>query len=142
MMLKTILTVTVLLTSKLVIYAQEPIEAVWYNEEKTAKIQVFKAKDNKFYGKIVWLKEPLKNGKPKVDENNPEAAKRDHPILGLMILKGFEKDGDNEYEDGTIYDPKNGKTYSCIIRQKGNKLSVRGYIGVSLIGRTTTWTKD
>jgi uncharacterized protein (DUF2147 family) len=59
-----------------------------------------------------------------------------------MILKGFEKDGDNEYEDGTIYDPKNGKTYSCIIRQKGNKLSVRGYIGVSLIGRTTTWTKE
>jgi len=142
MMLKTILTVTVLITSKMAIYAQEPIEAVWYNEEKTAKIQVFKAKDNKFYGKIVWLKEPLKDGKPKVDENNPEAAKRGHPILGLMILKGFEKDGDNEYEDGTIYDPKNGKTYSCIIRQKGNKLNVRGYIGVSLIGRTTTWTKE
>jgi uncharacterized protein (DUF2147 family) len=141
-MLKTILTVTVLLFSRLLIYAQEPIEAVWYNEEKTAKIQVFMAKDNKFYGKIVWLKEPLKNGKPKVDDNNPDAAKRDRPILGLMILKGFEKDGDNEYEDGTIYDPKNGKTYSCIIRQKGNKLSVRGYIGVSLIGRTTTWTKE
>ena len=142
MMLKTILTVTVLLSSKLLMYAQEPIEAVWYNEEKTARIEVFKARDNKIYGKIVWLKEPLKNGKPKVDENNPDATKRSHPILGLVILKGLEKTDDNVYENGTIYDPKNGKTYSCIIRQKGNKLSVRGYIGVSLIGRTTTWTKD
>ncbi len=118
----------------------DPIEHTWYNEEKTAKVQVYKAKDNKFYGKIIWLKEPDKNGKPKTDENNPDAKKRSQPILGLLILKGFEKDGDNEYEDGTIYDPKNGKTYSCKIKHKGKTLDVRGYVGVSLLGRTTTWT--
>ena len=121
-------------------FAQDQIERQWYNEERTAKIQVYKAKDNKFYGKIVWLKEPLKNGKPKTDENNPAAAKRSQPILGMIILKSFIKDGD-EYEDGTIYDPKNGKTYSCKIKYKGDKLDVRGYVGISLIGRTTTWTK-
>ncbi len=61
--------------------------------------------------------------------------------MGLQLLKGFKKDGDTEYEDGTIYDPKNGKTYSCKINRKGETLEVRGYVGISLIGRTTIWTK-
>ncbi len=122
-------------------FAQDKIEGLWYNEEKSGKIQVYKAKDNKFYGKITWLKEPLTNGKPKTDQKNPDAKKRSQPIIGLVVLKGFEKDGDDVYEDGTIYDPNNGKTYSCKITHKGNKLDVRGYIGISLVGRTTTWTK-
>jgi len=123
------------------VFAQDQIEGLWYNQEKSAKIQVYKAKDSKFYGKIVWLKEPLKNGKPKTDENNPDKAKRAQPIIGLLILKGFVKDGDHGYEDGTIYDPKNGKTYSCKIKHKGTQLDVRGYVGISMLGRTTTWTK-
>jgi len=122
-------------------FAQDAIERLWYNEEKTAKIQVFKATDGKFYGKIVWLKEPEENGKPKVDKNNPDKARRNDPVLGMQLLKGFKKDGDHHYEDGTIYDPKNGKTYSCKINHKGDVLDVRGYIGISLIGRTTVWTK-
>lgn len=122
--------------------AQDQIERLWYNEEKTAKIQVFKATDGKFYGKIVWLKEPNnEQGKPKVDKNNPDKAKRTDPVMGLQLLKGFVKDGKTGYEDGTIYDPKNGKTYSCKISYKGDKLDVRGYVGISLIGRTTVWTK-
>jgi uncharacterized protein (DUF2147 family) len=121
--------------------AQDKIEGVWFNQEKSAKIEVYKAKDSKYYGKIIWLKEPLRDGKPKLDQENPDADKRSRPILGLLILRGFTKEGDNEYEGGTIYDPKNGKTYSCKIKQKGSKLDVRGYIGISLIGRTTTWTK-
>lgn len=120
--------------------AQDQIEKIWYNQEKTSKIQVYKARDGKFYGKIIWLKEPLKNGKPKVDDNNPDEKKRNMPIIGLVILKGLEKDGEKGYEDGSIYDPKNGKTYSCKITYKGNTLDLRGYIGISLIGRTSTWT--
>lgn len=122
------------------VFAQDFIERHWYNAEKSAKIQVYKAKDGKFYGKITWLREPNKNGKPKVDEKNPDVAKRTQPVLGLLLLKGFEKDGDNTYHEGTIYDPKNGKTYSCKIKRNGNNLDLRGYIGISLIGRTTTWT--
>ncbi|HRO42421.1 MAG TPA: DUF2147 domain-containing protein [Flavipsychrobacter sp.] len=121
-------------------FAQDGIEGFWFNQERTAKIQIYKAKDTKFYGKIVWLKEPERDGKPKVDENNPDAGKRTQPIIGLLILKGFQKDGE-VYEDGTIYDPKNGKTYSCKIKRKGNNLDVRGYVGISMLGRTTTWTK-
>jgi uncharacterized protein (DUF2147 family) len=120
----------------------DPIEKnLWYNEEKTAKIRIYKGRDGKFYGKIVWLKEPDRNGKPKTDINNPDKSHRNDPELGLLILQGFSKDGEDGYEDGTIYDPKNGKTYSSKMTRKGNELHVRGYIGISLIGRTTTWTK-
>lgn len=124
----------------LLIFAQS-IEGLWWNEESTAKVKIYKAKNEKYYGKIEWLKEPLKDGKPRVDEHNPKEAKRSDPLLGLIVLKGFIKDSKEKYEDGTIYDPKNGKTYSCHMHLKGNKLEVRGYVGISLIGRTATWTR-
>lgn len=136
-----VLLVAFIIVSGAVFAQKDRIEGVWYNQEKTAKIEIYKAKNTKFYGKIVWLKEPEKNGKPKVDENNPDKTKRNDPLLGLLVLKGFEKDGEDGYEDGTIYDPKNGKTYSCIITHKGDKLDVRGYVGISWIGRTAVWTK-
>ncbi len=120
--------------------AKDPIEHNWYNKEQTAKINIYKATDGKYYGKIVWLKEPNENGKPKVDKNNPDDKLRSNPILGLLILKGFSKTEDKLYENGTIYDPKNGKTYSCKITHKGNKLDVRGFVGFSMLGRTDTWT--
>ncbi len=120
----------------------DPIEGLWYSQDSSAKIKIYLAKNGKYYGKIVWLKEPNgDDGKPKLDTKNPKAAKRTEPILDMLILRSFEKDGDDEYDDGTIYDPKNGKTYSCIITHKGNHLNVRGYVGISLIGRTAVWTK-
>jgi len=132
----------VLLGTKSYALAQaDQIERLWYNEEKTAKIQVYKAVDGKYYGKIVWLKVPTVNGQVKIDIHNPDEKKRNVPILGLIILKAFNKDGSSEYSDGTIYDPKNGKTYSCKMTYDGTKLDVRGYYGFSWIGRTTTWTK-
>lgn len=130
------------LLSCLPAFAQkDQIEGLWYNAEKTARINIYKATDGKFWGKIVWLKEPEKNGKPKTDENNPKADKRNTPLIDLPILRHFEKDGAKEYNEGEIYDPKNGKTYSCKITFKGNTLSVRGYVGISMIGRTTTWER-
>ena len=118
----------------------DPIERVWTNGAKTGRVQVYKARDGKFYGKIVWLAEPNRDGKPKLDIHNEDPKKRDRPVMGLLILRGFKKDGANRYVDGTIYDPKNGKTYSCKMELKNNKLDVRGYIGVSMLGRTDTWT--
>ena len=121
---------------------KDKIEGLWYNVEQTAKIQIYRAVDNKFWGKIVWLKEPLKDGKPKVDDNNTKAALRGRPLLNLAILSHFVKKDEETYDDGEIYDPKNGKTYSCTITYRSNKeLGIRGYIGISLIGRTTTWMR-
>ena len=119
----------------------DQVEGLWYNDVKSGKILITKASDGKFYGKVVWLKEPLKNGKPKVDELNADPKLRSRPRLGLQVLSGFVKDGDTKYTDGTIYDPLNGKTYSCNMTYKGQTLAIRGYIGISLFGRTTIWSR-
>lgn len=109
-----------------------------------SQVQIFKASDNKYYGKIVWLKEPNKDGKPKVDDKNPDKKLSSRPVLGLLILTGFDyNDKDGEWSDGKIYDPQSGKTYRCILKfESENKLKVRGYIGAAFIGKTVYWTKE
>ena len=136
-----VIVTTILLSYAGVVRAQaDQIEGLWFNDKKDAKIKVYKDTDGKFYGKIVWLKEPVKNGSLKLDEKNPKSNLRNQPIIGLVILKGCEKDG-KTYDDGTIYDPENGKTYDCKITNKGSILALRGYIGISLFGRTTEWER-
>lgn len=111
-----------------------------------SQVQIFKSTNGKYYGKIVWLKEPLKNGKPKIDDKNPEAKLQNRPILGLEILKGFVYDKSNdEWNDGTIYNPTSGKTYSSYINfESATDVKVRGYIGASWmgLGKTAHWTKE
>ena len=123
----------------------DDVVGIWLNEDKDAHVQVFK-EDGKYFGKIVWLKDPNdeETGKPKTDKNNPDPELQKRPTLGIMLLTGFEFD-DDEWEDGEIYDPKSGKTYSCYMEfpdeDNLDKLKIRGYIGVSLLGRTTYWTR-
>jgi uncharacterized protein (DUF2147 family) len=81
------------------------------------------------------------DGTPKLDRENENEKLRSRKVLGINVIQGFEWD-DDEYEDGTIYDPENGKTYSCVITYENkDTLNVRGYIGFSLLGRTTVWTR-
>jgi uncharacterized protein (DUF2147 family) len=120
--------------------SSDSIVGKWYNTEKDAQVEIYQ-EGSKFFGKIVWLQDPTENGKPKVDKNNDDKSKRERPIMGMKLLNNFEYKG-SIWENGTIYDPKNGKTYSCIIKKKDNKtLEVRGYVGISLVGRTVEWTK-
>lgn len=117
------------------------IKGKWYNSDKDAQIEIFK-EGGKYYGKIVWLKEPTEDGKSKIDKNNSDKSKQNRPIMGLRILNDFQYTGKDTWENGTIYDPKNGKNYNCNIRIKNsNTLEVRGFIGISLIGRTVIWTR-
>jgi uncharacterized protein (DUF2147 family) len=120
------------------------IIGIWYNEEKTSKVQIYQEKD-KFFAKIVWLKEPIdpETGKPKTDKLNPDPKLKNVPRLGLIVVKDMVFNGSDEWKDGTIYDPNNGKTYSSHIQfsDSPNLLKLRGFIGISLLGRTTYWTK-
>lgn len=120
----------------------DDIVGYWQTRGKNpAKIQIYKSGDW-YAGKIVWLTEATENGRPKVDKKNPDVARRNQPIIGLPILSGFKFDGGDEWEEGKIYDPESGKTYSCYLSLKDkNTLKVRGYIGVSLLGRTEYWTR-
>jgi uncharacterized protein (DUF2147 family) len=115
------------------------------NKEKS-QVQIFKSSDGKYHGKIAWMAELLENGKPKADKNNPSVNLKTRPIFGLALLNGFTYDADNdEWSDGTIYDPLNGKTYKCFIKFSDvNTLKVSGYIGGKWMGlkRTVIWTKE
>jgi uncharacterized protein (DUF2147 family) len=74
-----------------------------------------------------------------------EGSNKGKPVVGMTILSGFKrKDGTGEYEGGTVLDPHNGKTYSgkITLTDGGQKLSLRGYIGISLIGRSQTWIRQ
>ena len=107
----------------------------WLAESKDGKVLIYK-QGEKYFGKISWGKDGDKK-----DVNNPEEKLRSQAIVGLVILKGFEFTG-KAWEDGTIYDPKSGKTYSSTIKmKKPNELEIRGYVGISLLGRTTVWTR-
>lgn len=97
--------------------------------------------NGKLYGKIVKLfRKPDEDQNPKCTEC--EGKLKNQPIIGMTILRGLVKD-DNEWTDGTITDPKNGKTYDCTISLEdgGKKLKVRGYMGISLLGRTQHWVR-
>ncbi|NOY50103.1 MAG: DUF2147 domain-containing protein [Chlorobi bacterium] len=128
-------------------FKSDDILGVWMNEDKDANVEIYKEGD-KYYGKIVWLLNPIdeETNKPKLDDENADESLRDRPVMGLLLLKDFVFDGDDEWEDGEIYDPKNGKTYSCYMEFEDeddlNTLKIRGYIGISLIGRTTYWTRQ
>jgi uncharacterized protein (DUF2147 family) len=98
----------------------------------------------KLCGTIIWLKNPHdKNGQDSIDSNNPDASLRTRKILGLPLLNGFVQDGSsNVWSDGTIYNPDNGKTYSCKLTvQNDGTMRVRGYVGLSLLGETQIWTR-
>ena len=120
----------------------DELVGIWEPGHGKAKVKITKV-GNKYFGKIVWLKEPLNDkGEKKTDANNPDPKMHDTPLLGYKILKDFEYVGKGVWENGTIYDPENGSLYSCTITKKSDtKIEVRGYIGVSMIGRTDTWTR-
>lgn len=127
----------VLLSSLGTLLAQNANDIVgtYLTEKQNAKVRIYKQGD-KYFGSLIWS---ITEGK--LDEKNPDKNERTKPLVGKVILKNFSYDGDGTWEEGTIYDPESGKTYSCkITRSKDGKLKVRGFIGISLIGRTSIWT--
>jgi uncharacterized protein (DUF2147 family) len=123
--------------------AGNAVVGVWKNGEGTAMVQIYE-KSDKYFGKIVWLKIPNDaNNKPKIDGNNPDEKLQSRPLKGLENLKSFVYKGNGIWDDGTIYDPKNGNDYSCTMTLvDNNTLEVRGYVGVSVFGRTDVWKRQ
>ena len=133
-------------------HAQEPgadaIVGLWATEDEEAHVEITRKGDG-YAGTIVWLSEPIyppddeqgMGGREKVDRENPDPELHDRPIIGLEIMEGFSYNGDGVWKGGRIYDPDNGKTYKCkLTLQEDGSLYVRGFIGFSLLGRTSVWT--
>lgn len=145
-----VLFVTLLLTATRVLaVGSDDILGFWNNQEKDARIEIVKCGE-KYCGNIIWLKDPDYPegsregvpGTPKLDNNNPDPNLRARPRLGLEIVRDFSYTADNTWTNGKVYDPKNGKTYSGKMTLVSPvQLNLRGFIGISLIGRTSTWTR-
>ncbi len=116
----------------------------WKTGEGNAVVQIYKQGDA-YFGKIVWLKEPIDptTGKPKIDSKNEDPSLKGRPLLSMVNLRDFKFIKTNHWEDGKIYDPKSGEDYSCKLTMvDNNTLEVRGYVGISLFGRTDTWKRQ
>jgi uncharacterized protein (DUF2147 family) len=134
--------VALMLLGARVAVAQSPVGNWKTVDDKTKEVksivQIYE-QGGQLYGKIVKLfRKPGEDPNPKCTKCG--GAKKDQPIIGMVILEGMKPDGD-EWSGGRILDPDNGKTYKCIIKVEGGKLKVRGYIGMSLLGRTQYWLR-
>lgn len=119
----------------------DKIEGVWLSEEKDVKIEIYKS-GNKYFGKLIWGKTMYEaDGKTsKKDVKNKNEKLRSRNLKDLIMLKDFEYN-DGVWDGGEIYDAYSGKTYSCTMKLEKGKLNIRGYIGISLLGRTAIWEK-
>lgn len=111
------------------------ISGEWQTSAIDGKVLIYE-KEGKYYGKLVWINTPAK------DNNNPDATQRNNDLLGTVILKNLMFNGDDKWENGAVYDPKSGKVYWCTVRLKdAHTLELRGFVGISLLGRTELWTR-
>ena len=142
-MKKTILSIA-LAVSSVFAFAQTNADVVgeWDNAEKDAVITLYED-GSTISGKITWMKFPNDdNGIPKTDPLNPDEKLRSRARLGMVMMKNFTHIEGNVWDDGNLYDPKKGKDYNGMITLADeNTLTLRGYIGFSFIGRSSTWTR-
>jgi uncharacterized protein (DUF2147 family) len=105
--------------------------------EAKSVVEIYE-KSGKLYGKVVEI---LRADHKKDVCSKCEGAEKNKPILGMVIISGLKKDG-SEYNGGSILDPTNGKKYKCYIElDSADKLKLRGYVGISIMGRTQYWTR-
>jgi len=124
-------------------YDPNAVVGTWLSGTKRGHVEIYKQGD-RYFGKITWLSEPTDpvSGKPKVDLKNSNSSLRSRPVVGLNVMSGFVYNGGRTWEDGKIYNPEDGREYSCRLTLKdSNTLDVRGYFGISLIGKSQTWTR-
>lgn len=118
---------------------------LWWAEGGFAQVEIRRCEEDALCGEVVWLRHPFdEHGCPLRDEENPDPDLRSRSVVGLEILRGLEVSGQEpgEWGGGEIYDPESGRTYSAVVEMDGaDRLSVRGYVGIRLLGRTTTWIR-
>ncbi len=114
------------------------------DSKEESKVEIYKTASGKYEGKVIWLKEPrFPDGSYKTDIKNPDPNMRKVRGDQIVLLKNFTYNAKKEeWSGGEIYNPVEGKTYKAFMKfESPTKLKVRGYIGVSALGRSMYWTK-
>ncbi|CAG0954838.1 hypothetical protein MYXO_00423 [Myxococcaceae bacterium] len=117
---------------------------LWWAEGGFAQVEISRCADA-LCGRVAWLRHPFGEGGCALrDVENPDPALRSRPVEGLAILRDLRESpgAPGEWSGGEIYDPSSGRTYSAVVEFDGpDRLHVRGYLGLRLLGRTTTWLR-
>jgi len=131
-----------LLTEGLLAQDELVIQGTWLNGDHTGWIELIVV-ESELRGRIVGSPDDPHNKKPsRLDIENPKVELRSRELRGLTILSGFHYESDGSWVDGRVYDPNSGNTYKGTITLVDNDtLKLRGFIGISLFGRTETWTR-
>jgi len=120
---------------------QDQITGTWITAEGKAHVTITKCGEA-YCGSITWLKEPEKNGKPVLDDKNPDDQLRSRPVLGMQFMRGFLYDGEGEWTGGRVYDAESGDEYRAKLKLVDrDTMELRGYIMIPLFGRTETWKR-
>ena len=121
--------------------AASPV-GLWYAEGGAAQVAIEPC-GNALCGRVVWLRSPLdEDGCDLRDRHNPDPTLRSRRVMGLEVLQGLTPRPNGTWASGSIYDPATGNTYTCHLALDGDdRLHLRGYVGIPLLGRTTTWTR-
>jgi uncharacterized protein (DUF2147 family) len=124
--------------------AADPKEVgIWYDDTGKGAVKIEICTPTTLCGKIYWLKEPMAdNGQPKTDGYNPEPTMRNRPICGLQIMGDLEKISGGGFDNGWVYDPKEGKSYSVALDLiDSNTMKMTGYKGMRFLGKSFIWTR-
>lgn len=121
--------------------ATPDVKGFWLTEKKGIIVDLYEC-DGGLCGRTVWLKKMFnKDGSPRLDVNNPDEALHSRHWCGIQVISNVRPDGEGKWDDGEVYDPKTGQTFDFEIKQKGDYLKVRGYLGVKLLGKSEIWTR-
>lgn len=119
--------------------AAEPF-GTWKTQDGSAVVQIAPDGAGRLQGWIIRGPAPEER-----DAQNPNPALRTKPILGLGILRDFVQESPLTWKNGHIYDPESGKEYKAVLwldEGKPDRLNIKGYLGVTLFGRTEVWTRE
>lgn len=123
--------------------AQQKVAAptgLWLTENKRSVVELYQCKKGEplLCGKIAWIIE----GGMQHDTKNPDASKHSRPMCGLTILSGLKMDTPTYWTGGKVYKADEGDTYDASMTILGdNKVEMRGYMGISMFGKSQTWTR-
>ena len=115
---------------------------IWLHDNQRIQIEIAACEEH-LCAKIIWLKSPTDaQGLPLADARNPNPALRERPLLGLLVLEGLRRTGDNSWEEGKIYNPDDGGGYRANMSMGADgNLHIRAYVLLPLFGRTLKWTR-
>jgi uncharacterized protein (DUF2147 family) len=121
----------------------ETVEGRWLTEEKSGVVEIYPCGDDALCGRLLWIRiKPSDHNPQALDNRNPVASLRSRRLCGVVMMWGFRPNGHIQWSGGSLYDPESGNTYSGkMVLNPNDSLTLRGYVGVSLFGRSQDWTR-